>query len=318
MKKILIATTALVATTGVAMADGHESGPELNISGLARFGVGYNDSRAEEAIIISRYRLNFDASTETSGGVRLAARVRAEANENADGTANALAFSGARYQISYEGLRVRVGNISNVFDDGGTVQPFADIGLEGQIGMIDAFGFPGASFSSTGAGVNGINAKYSAGGFSVMASFADDGFSVGEDTGATDTAIGASYKFGDYQIGAVIGEVDSTAGSNNYYLVTFTGSVGPVGFAVNVGENETAGAGADDVAYGGSISYDVGAATTVQLVFSAGGAADAPGNSEAIGVGFVHDLGGNANLRGFIGQDIDSATKADFGVRFDF
>lgn len=309
MKKILIATTALVASTGFAMAQ------ELNISGLARVGVGYDEERADETIIISRFRLNFDASTETTSGVRLAARVRAEANENSDGTAGNLSFSGARYQISYEGFRFRAGNISNVFDDASTVQPFADIGLEGQIGMIDAFGFPGASFSSSGAGVNGVNALYSGGGLTVMASYAEDGFD-GEDI-----AFGVGYAFGDYQVGVLFGEVEdaSDAESNgDYYLLTLTGSNGPISWAVNVGENETNAAGGDDVAYGGSIAYDFNDLTTIQLVFSGGGAADIAGNSEAIGVGFNHSLGGGASLRGFVGEDIDSSTKADLGVVFTF
>ena len=76
MKKVLFATTALVATASVAAAD-------VRISGYGRFGLDYNSFNENNAAsagyngvssttITSRLRIQFDASAETDGGVVVA------------------------------------------------------------------------------------------------------------------------------------------------------------------------------------------------------------------------------------------------------
>ena len=62
MKKILFATTALVATAGVAAAD-------VTFGGYGRFGLGYDEGRADETFITSRFRLQIDATAESDMGV---------------------------------------------------------------------------------------------------------------------------------------------------------------------------------------------------------------------------------------------------------
>lgn len=66
MKKILFATTALVATAGVAAAD-------VAVSGSAAFGV--LKFAGQDAFIGARVDLNFTGTTETDGGVALSASV---------------------------------------------------------------------------------------------------------------------------------------------------------------------------------------------------------------------------------------------------
>ena len=81
MKKILIATTALVGTASIAAA-------ELNVTGSARVGVVYaegnTNANGEEAEtrIEQRMRVNFTGIAETDAGVKLEARFRLEANED--------------------------------------------------------------------------------------------------------------------------------------------------------------------------------------------------------------------------------------------
>lgn len=58
MKKILFASTALVATAGVAAA-------EITIGGSARFGLAYNEAETNETRIEQRMRVNITGIAET-------------------------------------------------------------------------------------------------------------------------------------------------------------------------------------------------------------------------------------------------------------
>ncbi|MFP5481613.1 MAG: porin, partial [Alphaproteobacteria bacterium] len=72
MKKILLATTVLVATTGFAAA-------EVTLSGDARMGVTYNEANAgDELAFNSRARVTFTMSGETDGGLSFGASFRAD------------------------------------------------------------------------------------------------------------------------------------------------------------------------------------------------------------------------------------------------
>ena len=81
MKKALLITTALVASTGMASAQNvTSSNADITLGGYARWGVIYSDPDTPGADsstdITSRWRLQIDATTETDAGVTLGARVR--------------------------------------------------------------------------------------------------------------------------------------------------------------------------------------------------------------------------------------------------
>ncbi|MEM9636913.1 MAG: porin [Pseudomonadota bacterium] len=319
MKKLLIATTALVGTAGVVAADT----ANFNFNGYGRFGILYEEDRAggEETRIESRYRLNIDSSTETDGGIRFAARIRVEANENADNSANQGTFSGARFQVSSGGLRVRVGNISGVTDAAEVVDYFGfEPGLVGQTGQYANSGVSLPAFSSTGAGANGINVKYEMGDFAFMASYTDDHQDNDGATAATVSAgdsfeIGASYTFSAWTFGLVYGEFEAAgAGSSpeqDWVVATLSGTLGIADVSFLVSDFE----GDDDTVFGASASIPVGAATNVLASVSTGGA-DA--NDTSYGLGFRHSLGGGVRLDGMVGSNAAGNTIADLGVRFDF
>lgn len=327
MKKVLFASTALVAgafaAPQFASAQSVSAGnADITLGGYARWGLGYNEDRDQESILISRFRLDINAAVETDTGLRFAATVRGQSDENSDGTAAPLTFGGARFDVSTSGLEVRFGNISGVFDDGTTIRPFRDNGLEGQIGMATTFGFPGPAFGN-GSDNNGILARYEVGDFTVAASYVDESQNV---DGIEDTQIGFGYAFNGYNIGFVYGTQDNGIGSDDdYYAISFDGSIGDFGFGVIIGENELndvleADGDIDggDLAYGFGVDYDISAATNVSFIYSGGGTADIDGNDDAYSIGFLHDLGSGATLRGFVGQNVSGATVADFGVRFNF
>ena len=319
MKKVLFASTALVATAfaapNFASAQSVSAGnADISFGGYARWGVGYNEDRDEETIIISRFRLNIDASVETDNGLRFAATVRGQADENSDGTAGALEFGAARYQVSTGGLRVRVGNISGVYDDATGFAHFdGDLGLEDTIGISNTFGFPGAAYDND-AGDNGVLINYAFGDFTVAGSYVDESGIEGGLGTDDEWQVGATYTFGDYTVGALYGDDQG----DEFWLVTVGGSVGAFGFAALIGENDANvddnDNGEGDIAYGLTVNYEFGAATTVLASFAGGGDAE----TEAFAVGFVHSLGAGTTLRGFVGQDADDVVKADLGVRFDF
>lgn len=328
MKKILFASTALVATASVAAAD-------VTFSGYGRFGLGYVEDRGAAATatnhgisdtaIVSRFRLNIDGSAETDGGVRFSARVRLQADETAaNGEAGAAGLNGARFSVENGGLRVDVGNVAGAIDNLPGYYGF-EPGLEGTFGMYSAVDYGFLGYSSGGAGSNGVYARYAIGDFAVAASY--DGAPGGSAmaTNGDRFDIHAAYSFGNLTAALAYGETDTTI-SQEITVLTLQGDFGPLSVAAIVGDedvNNAAGTALNtavsDTFYGLSASYAVSSATSVNFAYG-----DGSGNGDArhIGLGAVHDLGGGVSLRGAVGTKRvgsgNSTTVADFGAQFSF
>ncbi|WP_295313492.1 porin [Roseobacter sp.] len=332
MKKLLIATTALVGTAGVVAAD-------TTFSGYGRFGILYEQDRGatdadpgvatqEETRLESRYRLNIDSSTETDNGVRFAVRVRIQGDDVSNGEQGAAGLNGARLQVNASGLRVRVGNVSGVHDAAEVVNFFGfEPGLIGQVGHYSTFGGGPIDFYEVRSnGVTGVNVKYEMGDFAVMASYSPDyseNLGIGPSTITGDYEafeIGASYTISGWTFGVGYGMAeDADAGADSYdtdfWTATATGTVGIADLALFVGDSDSNFTPNDDVAYGISGSVPVGAATNIVASVAGGGADDL---DEAYGIGFTHSLGGGVSLSGMVGSNTSSNTVADLGVRFNF
>ncbi|KIC35957.1 porin [Leisingera sp. ANG-M7] len=345
MKKVLFATTALIATAGMAAA-------EVKVSGYGRFGLDWNEanegapvpaagataSDADETNITSRFRLQFDVSTETDGGVTLGGRIRAQA-ENRDGSQGAASWSSPQFHVAYGGLRVNVGNIWGAIDSApGLYLNTTSVGTG-----IDGMGFnslaiQGASFdtfTSAGVGRGGVEAIYSAGGFTGHISYSKQNDTVttaaAADTDASDgsispavaggttegeerTAIMLSYSFGDYFVTGAY--QDSSVAAND-----------EVGFLA---------AGADFGQYGATLSYgtteatdaitlvgeaEIGAASTLIGWVSSRDANTAAGNDDtAFGINYEYDLGGGATfVAGYVNTGADTGENSvQAGVHFSF
>ena len=118
MKKVLLATTMLVAGAGIAAAD-------VTISGYGRLGLDYNKyvttwdfvpatpEEASRTRVASRLRLNIDATTESDTGATFGIRLRTQYDQGDqyDGW-----FSAPKFWVEYEGLTTEVGNIDTPFD----------------------------------------------------------------------------------------------------------------------------------------------------------------------------------------------------------
>ena len=101
MKKVLFATTALIATAGMAAAD-------VSFGGYGRFGVLYNDANVgDETNVTSRFRLQIDATAESDSGVVFGARARIQQNESdaiAEAGNSGTGINGVRFFAKFGGV----------------------------------------------------------------------------------------------------------------------------------------------------------------------------------------------------------------------
>ena len=289
MKKVLLATSALMLVAGAAAA-------EVAVSGSARMGVVYNyvnDTNGDlavgvgddvEAAFSSRVRINFDASGETDGGLTFGASVRNDQLGNGN-TAN----GDSTVYISGAFGKLTMGDVSGAAD--ALVGQVSGVGYTG-IGDWNEIGFLGTTKTAayyeytTGAVTFGLGAgQPSAGGdeINVGVKYAGSNFTV---------ALGYEDTAADSQL--------SAAGS-----VTF----GAATVKARVSDRDSAA----DVAAALSLDYAMGA-TTVTLFATSN--QNFAGNDTA-GIGASYDLGGGAALKGGI-VDNGTDTVADLGVTFSF
>ncbi|MBQ4823922.1 MULTISPECIES: porin [unclassified Leisingera] len=331
MKKVLFATTALIATAGMAAA-------EVKISGYGRFGLDYNEANKtvvgrSETNITSRLRFTFDASTETDGGVTVGARARAQF-ENRDGTPGTGAFNGAQFHVAYGGLRVNVGNIWGAIDNmpGFYLETRSvGIGIDGAgfnslVTNVAGNGFDWDTYTSAAAGRNGIEALYSAGGFSGHLSYsqANGGTVAGSANGTERTAVHVAYTFGDWT--AALGYQDSNVATEDKLVFTVAGDLGQFGVRLAYGNNMdavTVGGVAQDVdkiTLAGNV--ELGAASTlVAFVSSEDNPAGTGVNGTdgtAFGINYSYDLGGGVSFEAGAVESSSDFTTVQAGLYFSF
>ncbi|MBM1689737.1 porin [Sulfitobacter geojensis] len=295
MKKVLFATTALVATAGVAAAD-------VTFGGYGRFGIIYNDTAAGDSTdVTSRFRLQIDATAESDAGVTFGARARIQQNntDNA-GSPAGTGINGVRFFARSGGLEVGVGNIFGALEFMPGMYPI-DLGLTGLGYDYTAYNFRGDAYSSGGsgaAGSNGVEVMYSAGDLSVHVSASDTSDRI---------AAHVAYTFSGWTV--ALGAQDSDNAADTEFAASVGGNIGPANVTLAYADNGTDG---DHIVLAGR--FDVGAATNVEVYV-----ADADyGSDTGYGVDFNHDLGGGTSLRGGVAKRLNGDTRADLGVRFNF
>jgi outer membrane protein OmpU len=322
MKKILFASTALIATAGVASA-------EITLGGSARFGLAYNEANTNETRVEQRMRVNITGIAETDSGVKFETRFRLESNEDADSKISGRGPGSAGLAVSYEGLRVDVGNVSDVIDSGDQVNFYGyGIGLTALIEHNSVWYDANPSIGGFGSALEtssrdtAVKARYTMGDFSFSVSYTED-----QTTGDAETHVGLGYQLANgMSIGAAWGTDDSivAAGVNageevgDYWVATLSGAAGQFGYSVIVGDADDfdiAGGASGDLAYGASVNYEISSATSIQAAVSGGGR-DA--SETAYGLGFQHSLGGGVTLAGGVARDTGENTLADLGVKFSF
>ena len=306
-RHLLIATTALVATAGVAVAD-------VKLSGYARFGAVYFDGAAagvDKTNIGSRLRLQFDATTETDGGLTLGVRQRFQAEENAaNGGGNQ-----ARFFASAGGLTIAMGNILGVIESAPNLYlptKSAGVGLEGN-GFSElaantytnggAFGW--TAYNSAGVGaVDGVEVIYSMNGIGLHAHSTD-----------TSYGLGANYKFADYTVAVAYEEWNDGARKGDTVLfASVGGKFGAFDAGLSYAETDYSNRSAEKFSLRGG--YTVNDALYVYGFY-----ADESGVrpvDETYGLGASYGLGGGASVEG--GWSVDEAgdNTVSAGVFFTF
>jgi len=318
MKKILIATTALVATAGMAAAD-------MKLSGYGRFGLDYTNGAAvgtSKTQVNMRMRVNIDGSKETDSGVTFGGRIRMQYT---DGDVGAT-LNAAMLYATYAGMRMEVGNANTAYDS-------VALMYNSEIGYLDrGFGDPAGTFysyASTPYGAAeanrmGIFASYSFGDGNVRLSYVDPNQTLsGVAAPKEEIGISADYKFGQFTVAAAaVADGGGIRGNDQYFLgaeyaITPDANVGLLYFD----NGDVNGAVAGDLGrrvtlYG---NYKMGAITYKGYIANDNNVANsAVGMTKtSYGVGLDYDLGG-ARLAADIHRSYAKKTVAGLGVRFNF
>jgi len=278
MKKILLASTALVATTGFAAA-------ELTWSGGANMGMKYSDNGT--TTVHQEIDLGVAASGETDGGIGWSVEMGLD-SQTADGTPTNGADTGSA-SISGDFGTIRMGAASNA----GTTVGIGDIGFDGS--AVDAAAHLGRNASSTAPDVQW---NYTMDEIAIHASTL---------TSTDDTSVAISWTSGSMAIAVSHSAAGATALTAN--AISVGTSVG--GFAVEVTANSHSTAALDSV--GMSASMPIDGLGTVTFIT---GSNDTHAKS-SWGLGFSKALGGSATLKGYYGS-VNGNDVADLGIGFSF
>jgi outer membrane protein OmpU len=295
MKKILLATSVLAATTGFAAA-------EVTVSGSARMGVVYDDSRADEFLFSSRVRVSFNMVGTTDGGLEFGASVRADQSGQGAPGAPGVADQGgtnngdSTVYVSMNGLKVTMGDVGGAAD--ALVGQTSGVGYGPNDGLHE-IGFVGTAKTA-------VYAEYSTGALTF-------GLSSGQlRTGGEELSVAVKYATDAFSV--ALGYEDEDAGSAIH--VSGSASFGAATVKARVTDNgDGAITSAGDTPYSLSVDYAAGA-TTVTAFYT-----DFDNGAEHIGIGAAYDLGAGASLKGAIirrnatGSD---ATIADLGIVMSF
>lgn len=320
MKKVLFATTALIATAGMAAA-------EINFGGSARFGVIYDSTTGvtDEIAIHNRFTLNIDGSVETDSGIEFFARVRVRGGNTGTGTGtgtgttatvnnqSASGVSAPRVGLSVAGFTLATGNILGALEstpglyDGAV--GLTGLGWNNLVANTSNGKFGWDSFSSAGGGSNGVEIIYSNAGFGAHLSWSKNYYAA---VGASQdrTALNLSYNFGDWTVAAGHQSQDG----NDITVLTAGGSFGNFGVGASYGINETGAGDLKKWRINGSTSFGSGTTVTAYVSDESGAGTVA---DTTWGLGFTHSLGGAVLAGGVVG-DQAGENQADLGVRFSF
>lgn len=343
MKKILLASTALVASAGFAAA-------EVVVGGDGYFGVAYGEATeglfstpksvasglaSDRSSYTFVYDLDIDFAVTLQSDSGLAFGMKTDLDDNASGSQGARGHEGEIF-ISGDFGRLAMGDI-----DGGAevaVGDLAGVGLTGlgdyneTIYLLGAGASPAGPVARYDYSVSGITLSLGLTddeGYAVGVGYATDLFSVG--LGYESVAEGAEVEVLDTDIlGGVTGSSTATvtltdsathivgSASVTFSGVTLKGVYGQADIGTTIDKVDQ---------YGVSVSSSFGAASVaayykaVDVSFLAAGTADRKG--EFYGLGGAYDLGGGLSLKAGVSQaDVDgtpdTVTVADFGVAINF
>lgn len=306
MKKLLIATTALVATAGVAAA-------EVTISGNGRMGVVFN---GEDLNFSSRIRADIAMSGTTDGGLEFGGSfgVHNAGDRSDDGVNGGGANQGNSGVIYISGAfgKLEMGDVVGAAE--------AVVGDLPEIGFTDIASNDTFYITGDGTEVNPGNPvalyTYTTGGLTFAVSFNDG---ANEDAPGLDDdqafAVGVKYSFGDYAVGLGYESVDEVGpGSSSHIVLGVDATFGTTAVKLIYGQGGGDADGYSQLGLGVTSTFD---ALTVKAMVRQ---EDDGGDTTYYGIGAEYDLGGGAKVVGGIADNDapGSDAVADLGLKFSF
>jgi len=281
MKKILLATSALVLVAGAAAA-------EVAVSGNARMGIVYD---GEDAAFSSRVRIVFTASGESDAGFSFGASMRADQ------------FGGNNATLGSGGT---TNGDSTVFISGGFGKlTMGDAGNapDALVGQVSGIGFTGLGDLNEIAFLDtdktGVLYEYSAGSLSFA-------LGSGQIDSVNDT-ISLAVKYSTDAFSVALGYED-------HPLIDQVSALGSATFGgatvkLKLVDRDTAA----DMAAALSVDYSMGATTLTAFATDNRNFA----GQNTVGLGVAYDFGGGASLKAGV-ADNDTDTVAEVGMNFSF
>jgi len=283
MKKILLASTALVASAGFAMADGN-----VTWTGSANIGMKYSDNGT--TTVHEEIDLGMAATGETDGGIGW--KVEMGLDSNVSDSAETQGADGGSVSITGEFGTIRVGNVSTA----GTAIGVVDVGFD-SLGIDDA-----AELGNNAGGTShDVRWTYAMDDIAIDASI---------DTSDDDMAVNVKWTSGSLAIGISHSAAGATGGANASAFSVGT-TVGDFAVSLMAASHSTA---AND-SVGMSASMPVEGLGTVTFVT---GSNDTAAKS-SYGLGFSKSLGldSGATLKGAFGS-VNGNDVADLGINLSF
>lgn len=335
MKKVLFATSALVALSGAAYA-------EVAVTGDGRMGLVWD---GEDAQFSSRARARFNLTGETDSGLSFGGAFRvdqenylpeavAENRSAAHGTAGSVFISGTYGKLSMgDVVSAAEAAIGDLPELGYTSGEFA--GDPEEIDFLTGDGAnedqgPTALYEYTFNGVQLFasmtdGSRRDCGGAVLVGSLGCDDYDADRDT---DTAfsLAAGYEFGAYSVALAYSDdgdaseivLGGTAAINEFKIKGF--------YADYDDRAEDAFGTTYDKSYGLSVEYAMANGIGLQGLWitrelDLGDGVTGEDSFDAYGIGASYDLGGGATLAGAIIKNElfdDNETRADAGIKFSF
>lgn len=302
MRKVLFASTALVAFTGAAVAD-------VNLSGRAEMGLF--DDGTNDVQFFTDIDVTFTMSGETDNGLTFGASVDLdEGGSGAAAVANNSDDGGATIFVSGGFGTVTMGDTDGALD--WALTEAGNVGNPGSIADDETVhdGYVGSYGDGRGGDGQILRYDYSAGDFGVAISFesdllgaADYGYALGLkynlDLGGTTVALGAGFQ--------------STVLDEDIIGVSATASMDS-GLSIGIVYSDWSDS-VNDSQMGVGVGYSTGALSlhaNYGVVDAAAG-----GDTDGYGIAAAYDLGGGAVIHlGYGKDDTDSTASLGLGLSF--
>jgi outer membrane protein OmpU len=226
MKKLLIATTALVATAGMASAD-------ITISGSAAAGIHSGlDAGASADGIYSQAGVDFAMSGATDNGIAFSASVNIDAGTEVDTAdfeldgvdANAVSFGSASMTGAFGTLTFDDGGIDNLYNGDFTA---ADVSYSTTVGAIS---LSVAHDTAPSDDANSMSAGYAVSGMTFT-------LAASEAAAGTSSSLSVAYALNDTV--SVTGKTDQVAGAESVQTITAATTLNGVSVALSSANNST-------------------------------------------------------------------------------